>query len=138
MYSYQEQHHQSENESTPSAGVPASVIVSSNSITAPVPAVPDSQLTDSWVGQSHSPPPGPSHMTAVVNQVEMPLHVKPRSLVAAAAATVLGHILPFPTTVLFSSALVIASMAIMQFLSSIITRLQHLCFSNIALLYVKA
>lgn len=53
-------------------GVPASVIVSSNSITAPAPAVHDSQLTDSWVGQSHSPSPGPSHMTAVVKQVDMP------------------------------------------------------------------
>ncbi|XP_034403984.1 BRD4-interacting chromatin-remodeling complex-associated protein isoform X2 [Cyclopterus lumpus] len=69
MFLQQEQHHQSENESTPSVGVPASVIVSSNSVTAPVPAVHDSQLTDSWVGQCHSPPPGPSHMTAVVKQV---------------------------------------------------------------------
>lgn len=67
--SYQEQHHQTENESTPSVGVPASVIVSSNSITAPAP-VHDSQLTDSWVGQSKSPSPGPSHITAVVKQVE--------------------------------------------------------------------
>uniref|UniRef100_A0A3Q0T1S3 BRD4 interacting chromatin remodeling complex associated protein n=1 Tax=Amphilophus citrinellus TaxID=61819 RepID=A0A3Q0T1S3_AMPCI len=62
MFLQQEQHHQTENESTPSVGVPASVIVSSNSITAPAPAVHDSQLTDSWVGQSHSPSPGPSHM----------------------------------------------------------------------------
>ncbi|XP_068441187.1 BRD4-interacting chromatin-remodeling complex-associated protein isoform X2 [Clinocottus analis] len=69
MFLQQEQHHQSENESTPSVGVPASVIVSSNTVTAPAPAVHDSQLTDSWVGQSHSPPPGPSHMTAVVKQV---------------------------------------------------------------------
>ncbi|KAK9521216.1 hypothetical protein VZT92_021040 [Zoarces viviparus] len=69
MFLQQEQHHQSENESTPSVGVPASVIVSSNSVTAPAPAVHDSQLTDSWVGQSHSPSPGPSHMTAVVKQV---------------------------------------------------------------------
>lgn len=77
MYSYQQQHHQTENESTPSVGVPASVIVSSNNITALAPAVHDSQLTDSWVGQSHSPCPGPSHMTAVVKQVEVPLYVKP-------------------------------------------------------------
>ncbi|XP_069577062.1 BRD4-interacting chromatin-remodeling complex-associated protein isoform X4 [Brachyistius frenatus] len=69
MFLQQEQHHQTENESTPSVGVPASVIVSSNSITTPAPAVNDSQLTDSWVGQSHSPAPGPSHMTAVVKQV---------------------------------------------------------------------
>ncbi|XP_074535446.1 BRD4-interacting chromatin-remodeling complex-associated protein isoform X2 [Halichoeres trimaculatus] len=69
MFLQQEQHHQTENESTPTVGVPASVIVSSNNITAPAPAVHDSQLTDSWVGQSHSPSPGPSHMTAVVKQV---------------------------------------------------------------------
>ncbi|KAM4566320.1 BRD4-interacting chromatin-remodeling complex-associated protein isoform 2-T2 [Odontesthes bonariensis] len=66
MFLQQEQHHQTENESTPSVGVPASVIVSSNSITTAAPAVHDSQLTDSWVGQSHSPSPGPSHMTSVV------------------------------------------------------------------------
>ncbi|XP_041850684.1 BRD4-interacting chromatin-remodeling complex-associated protein isoform X2 [Melanotaenia boesemani] len=66
MFIQQEQHHQTENESTPSVGVPASVIVSSNNITTVAPAVHDSQLTDSWVGQSHSPSPGPSHMTAVV------------------------------------------------------------------------
>ncbi|XP_010783381.1 glioma tumor suppressor candidate region gene 1 protein isoform X3 [Notothenia coriiceps] len=66
MFLQQEQHLQTENESTPSVGVPASVIVSSNSVTAPAPAVHDSQLTDSWVGQSHSPSPGPSHMTALV------------------------------------------------------------------------
>ncbi|KAM6933575.1 BRD4-interacting chromatin-remodeling complex-associated protein isoform 1-T1 [Xenentodon cancila] len=66
MILQQEQHHQTENESTPSVGVPASVIVSSNSITTAAPAVHDTQLTDSWVGQSHSPSPGPSHMTAVV------------------------------------------------------------------------
>lgn len=95
MFLQQEQHHQTENESTPSAGVPASVIVSSNSVTAPAPSVHDSQLTDSWVGQSHSPSPGPSHMSAVVKQVEMPLYVKPHPLVAAAAATMLGH-LTFP------------------------------------------
>lgn len=94
MYSYQEQHHQTENESTPSVGVPASVIVSSNSVTASAPAVLDSQLTDSWVGQSHSPSPGPSHMTAVVKQVEMPLYVKPHPLVATAAATLGYLILP--------------------------------------------
>ncbi|XP_034723462.1 BRD4-interacting chromatin-remodeling complex-associated protein isoform X2 [Etheostoma cragini] len=69
MFLQQEQHHQTENESTPSAGVPASVIVSSNSVTAPAPSVHDSQLTDSWVGLSHSPSPGPSHMAAVVKQV---------------------------------------------------------------------
>lgn len=69
MYSYQEQHLQTKNESTPTVGVPASVIVSS---TTPAPAVHDSQLTDSWVGQSHSPPPGIPHTTAVVKQVEMP------------------------------------------------------------------
>lgn len=69
-YSYQEQHHHTENESTPSVGIPASVIVSSNSVTTPAPAVHDSQLADSWVGQNHSPSPGPSHMTAVVKQVE--------------------------------------------------------------------
>lgn len=96
MYSYQEQHHQTENESTPSVGVPASVIVSSNNITTPAPAVHDSQLSDSWVGQSHSPSPGLSHMTAVVKQVEMPIYVKPHPLVAAAAAaTTLGY-LTFP------------------------------------------
>ncbi|KAM4590478.1 BRD4-interacting chromatin-remodeling complex-associated protein isoform 2-T2 [Fundulus diaphanus] len=66
MFLQQEQQHQTENESTPSVGVPASVIVSSNSITAAAPAVHDSQLTDSWVGQSHSPSPGPSHTAAVV------------------------------------------------------------------------
>lgn len=113
MCSHQEQHQQSENESTPSVGVPASVIVNSNSVSAPAPAVNDSQLTDSWAGQSHSPSPGPSHMTTVVKQVEMPLYVKPHPLVAAAAATVLGYIFPFPITALFfSSALVIASMAL--------------------------
>ncbi|XP_037313262.1 BRD4-interacting chromatin-remodeling complex-associated protein isoform X2 [Pungitius pungitius] len=69
MFLQQEQHQQSENEPTPSVGVPASVIVNSNSISAPAPAVNDSQLTDSWVGQSHNPSPGPSHMTAVVKQV---------------------------------------------------------------------
>ncbi|XP_065816543.1 BRD4-interacting chromatin-remodeling complex-associated protein isoform X3 [Labrus bergylta] len=77
MFLQQEQHHQSENESTPSVGVPASVIVSSNNITAPAPAVHDSQLTDSWVGQSHSPSPGPSHMTAVVKQVPSAGHKQP-------------------------------------------------------------
>ncbi|XP_040027327.2 BRD4-interacting chromatin-remodeling complex-associated protein isoform X3 [Gasterosteus aculeatus] len=69
MFLQQEQHQQSENESTPSVGVPASVIVNSNSVSAPAPAVNDSQLTDSWAGQSHSPSPGPSHMTTVVKQV---------------------------------------------------------------------
>ncbi|XP_030008423.1 BRD4-interacting chromatin-remodeling complex-associated protein isoform X3 [Sphaeramia orbicularis] len=49
MFLQQEPHHQTENESTPSVGVPASVIVSSNSITAPAPAVHDSQLSESWV-----------------------------------------------------------------------------------------
>ncbi|KAF3693274.1 BRD4-interacting chromatin-remodeling complex-associated protein [Channa argus] len=77
MFLQQEQQHQTENESTPSVGVPASVIVSSNSITAPAPAVHDSQLTDSWVGQSHSPSPGPSHMTAVVKQVPSGGHQQP-------------------------------------------------------------
>ncbi|CAG09039.1 unnamed protein product, partial [Tetraodon nigroviridis] len=71
-----EQHHQTENESTPSVGIPASVIVSSNSITAPAPGH-DSQLTDSWVGQSSSPSPGPSHMTAGVNQVPATGHKQP-------------------------------------------------------------
>ncbi|XP_014870206.1 glioma tumor suppressor candidate region gene 1 protein isoform X3 [Poecilia latipinna] len=66
MFLQQEQRHQTENESTQSVGVPASVIVSSNSVTTAAPAVHDSQLTDSWLGQSHSPSPGPSHMTAVV------------------------------------------------------------------------
>uniref|UniRef100_H3BZY6 BRD4 interacting chromatin remodeling complex associated protein n=1 Tax=Tetraodon nigroviridis TaxID=99883 RepID=H3BZY6_TETNG len=42
-----------------------------NSITAPAPGH-DSQLTDSWVGQSSSPSPGPSHMTAGVNQSQTP------------------------------------------------------------------
>lgn len=102
MYSYQEQQHQTENESTPSVGVPASVIVSSNNITALAPAVHDSQLTDSWVGQSHSPSPGPSHMTAVVKQVEMPpLYVKPHPL-AAAAATMLGLSFPHHCSLLLS------------------------------------
>lgn len=90
MYSNQEQHHQTENESTPSVGVPASVIVSSNSITTPAPAVHDSQLTDSWVGQSHSPSP-------MVKQVEMPLYVEPHPLVAAAASTtMLGYLIFSP------------------------------------------
>ncbi|XP_023142719.2 BRD4-interacting chromatin-remodeling complex-associated protein isoform X2 [Amphiprion ocellaris] len=77
MFLQQEQHHQTENESTPSVGVPASVIVSSNSSTTPAPAVHDSQLTDSWVGQSHSPSPGPSHMAAVVKQVPSSGHQQP-------------------------------------------------------------
>uniref|UniRef100_H3DFT3 BRD4 interacting chromatin remodeling complex associated protein n=1 Tax=Tetraodon nigroviridis TaxID=99883 RepID=H3DFT3_TETNG len=76
MFLQQEQHHQTENESTPSVGIPASVIVSSNSITAPAPGH-DSQLTDSWVGQSSSPSPGPSHMTAGVNQVPATGHKQP-------------------------------------------------------------
>ncbi|XP_026197896.1 BRD4-interacting chromatin-remodeling complex-associated protein isoform X2 [Anabas testudineus] len=77
MFLQQEQRHQTENESTPSVGVPASVIVSSNSVTASAPAVLDSQLTDSWVGQSHSPSPGPSHMAAVVKQVPSSGHQQP-------------------------------------------------------------
>ncbi|XP_067451425.1 BRD4-interacting chromatin-remodeling complex-associated protein isoform X2 [Thunnus thynnus] len=77
MFLQQEQHHQTENESTPSVGVPASVIVSSNNITTPAPAVHDSQLTDSWVGQSHSSSPGLSHMTAVVKQVPSSGHQQP-------------------------------------------------------------
>ncbi|XP_028275498.1 BRD4-interacting chromatin-remodeling complex-associated protein isoform X2 [Parambassis ranga] len=77
MFLQQEQHHHTENESTPSVGIPASVIVSSNSITTPAPAVHDSQLTDSWVGQNHSPSPGPSHMTAVVKQVPSSGHQQP-------------------------------------------------------------
>ncbi|CAK6957906.1 BRD4-interacting chromatin-remodeling complex-associated protein isoform X2 [Scomber scombrus] len=77
MFLQQEQHHQTENESTPSVGVPASVIVSSNNITTPAPAVHDSQLSDSWVGQSHSPSPGLSHMTAVVKQVPSSGHQQP-------------------------------------------------------------
>ncbi|KAM7412684.1 hypothetical protein PAMA_020186 [Pampus argenteus] len=77
MFLQQEQQHQTENESTPSVGVPASVIVSSNNITTPAPAVHDSQLTDSWVGQSHSPSPGLSHMTAVVKQVPSSGHQQP-------------------------------------------------------------
>uniref|UniRef100_A0A3P9IY21 BRD4 interacting chromatin remodeling complex associated protein n=1 Tax=Oryzias latipes TaxID=8090 RepID=A0A3P9IY21_ORYLA len=56
MFLQQEHRHQTE--STPSVGVPASVIISSNSISTAAPAVHDSQLADS--------PPGPSHMTAVV------------------------------------------------------------------------
>ncbi|XP_029922375.1 BRD4-interacting chromatin-remodeling complex-associated protein isoform X2 [Myripristis murdjan] len=77
MFLQQEQHHQTENDSTPSVGVPASVIVSSNSITAPAPSVHDSQLADSRVGQSHSPSPGPSHMTAGVKQVPSSGHQQP-------------------------------------------------------------
>uniref|UniRef100_A0A3P8VFB1 BRD4 interacting chromatin remodeling complex associated protein n=1 Tax=Cynoglossus semilaevis TaxID=244447 RepID=A0A3P8VFB1_CYNSE len=79
MFLQQQQHHQTENESTPSVGVPASVIVSSNNITALAPAVHDSQLTDSWVGQSHSPCPGPSHMTAVVKQHQQPIKIQSMS-----------------------------------------------------------
>uniref|UniRef100_A0A3P9MGC7 BRD4 interacting chromatin remodeling complex associated protein n=1 Tax=Oryzias latipes TaxID=8090 RepID=A0A3P9MGC7_ORYLA len=56
MFLQQEHRHQTE--STPSVGVPASVIISSNSISTAAPAVHDSQLAES--------PPGPSHMTAVV------------------------------------------------------------------------
>ncbi|XP_028320450.1 BRD4-interacting chromatin-remodeling complex-associated protein isoform X2 [Gouania willdenowi] len=70
MFLQQEQLHQTESEATPPVGVPASVIVSSNSAAAPVPAVHDSQLGDSCVGQSHhSSSPGPPHMAAVVMQV---------------------------------------------------------------------
>ncbi|XP_053176976.1 BRD4-interacting chromatin-remodeling complex-associated protein isoform X2 [Scomber japonicus] len=82
MFLQQEQHHQTENESTPSVGVPASVIVSSNNITTPAPAVHDSQLSDSWVGQSHSPSPGLSHMTAVVKQVPSSGHQQPLKIQA--------------------------------------------------------
>ncbi|KAM9801072.1 BRD4-interacting chromatin-remodeling complex-associated protein isoform 2-T2 [Neosynchiropus ocellatus] len=69
MFLQQEQHQRSETESTPPVGVPASVIVSSSNINTPAPAVNDSQLSDSWGSQHHSPPPGVSHMTAVVKQV---------------------------------------------------------------------
>ncbi|XP_071352676.1 BRD4-interacting chromatin-remodeling complex-associated protein isoform X3 [Trachinotus anak] len=89
MFLQQEQHHQTENESTPSVGVPASVIVSSNSITALAPAVHDSQLTDSWVGQSHSPSPGPSHMTAVVKQVPSSGHQQPLKIQGMSPSTAL-------------------------------------------------
>ncbi|XP_068601642.1 BRD4-interacting chromatin-remodeling complex-associated protein [Brachionichthys hirsutus] len=77
MFLQQEQRLQTENESTPSVGVPASVIVSGNSIAAPAPAVNDSQVTESWACQSHSPPPGPSHMTAVAKQVPSSAHKQP-------------------------------------------------------------
>ncbi|XP_069391029.1 BRD4-interacting chromatin-remodeling complex-associated protein isoform X2 [Paralichthys olivaceus] len=87
MFLQQEQHHQTENESTPSVGVPASVIVSSNSITALAPAVNDSQLTDSWGGQSHSPSPGPSHMTAVVKQVPSSGHQQPLKIQSMSPST---------------------------------------------------
>ncbi|XP_053278975.1 BRD4-interacting chromatin-remodeling complex-associated protein isoform X2 [Pleuronectes platessa] len=87
MFLQQEQHHQTENESTPPVGVPASVIVSSNSITALAPAVNDSQLADSWVGQSHSPSPGPSHMTAVVKQVPSSGHQQPLKIQSMSPST---------------------------------------------------
>ncbi|XP_034460868.1 BRD4-interacting chromatin-remodeling complex-associated protein isoform X3 [Hippoglossus hippoglossus] len=89
MFLQQEQHHQTENESTPPVGVPASVIVSSNSITALAPAVNDSQLADSWVGQSHSPSPGPSHMTAVVKQVPSSGHQQPLKIQSMSPSTAL-------------------------------------------------
>ncbi|XP_026168286.1 BRD4-interacting chromatin-remodeling complex-associated protein-like isoform X1 [Mastacembelus armatus] len=89
MFLQQEQHHETENESTPSVGIPASVIVSSNSITAPAPAVHDSQLTDSWVGQSNSPSPGPSHMTAVVKQVPSSGHQQPLKIQGLSSSPVL-------------------------------------------------
>lgn len=109
MYSYQEPHHQTENESAPSVGVPASVIVSSNTVTVPALAGHDSQLTESWVSQS--PSPGPFHMTAGVKQVEMPFYAKPHPLVAA-AVRVSYHC---PITALhFSSAFVIALFSFMH------------------------
>ncbi|AWO98640.1 putative glioma tumor suppressor candidate region 1 protein isoform 2 [Scophthalmus maximus] len=89
MFLQQEQHHQTENESTPSMGVPASVIVSSNSIAALAPAVHDSQLTDSWVGQSHSPSPGPSHMTAVLKQIPSSGHQQPLKIQGMSSSTAL-------------------------------------------------
>uniref|UniRef100_A0A3Q3JER9 GLTSCR protein conserved domain-containing protein n=1 Tax=Monopterus albus TaxID=43700 RepID=A0A3Q3JER9_MONAL len=91
MFLQQERHHQTENESesTPSVGVPASVIISSNSITAPAPSVHDSQLTDSWVGQSDSPSPGPSHMTAVVKQVPSSGHQQPLKIQGLSPSTAL-------------------------------------------------
>uniref|UniRef100_UPI003AB00FB4 BRD4-interacting chromatin-remodeling complex-associated protein n=1 Tax=Centroberyx gerrardi TaxID=166262 RepID=UPI003AB00FB4 len=89
MFLQQEQHHQTENDSTPSVGVPASVIVSSNSITAPAPSVHDSQLADSRVGQSHSPSPGPSHMTAVVKQVPSSGHQQPLKIQSMSPSPVL-------------------------------------------------
>ncbi|XP_047191351.1 BRD4-interacting chromatin-remodeling complex-associated protein isoform X1 [Scophthalmus maximus] len=89
MFLQQEQHHQTENESTPSMGVPASVIVSSNSIAALAPAVHDSQLTDSWVGQSHSPSPGPSHMTAVLKQIPSSGHQQPLKIQGMSPSTAL-------------------------------------------------
>lgn len=129
MYSNQEQHHQTENESTPSVGVPASVIVSSNNITAPAPAVHDSQLTDSWVGQSHSPSPGPSHM---VKQVEMPLYVEPHPLVAAATSTTMLGYLTFPphcSVLLFSSG---SHPAVRLLRAEMIVGLLLLCVSYVA------
>ncbi|CAL9684378.1 unnamed protein product [Knipowitschia caucasica] len=54
-----------------SMGVPASVIVSSNNITAPALTVHDSHLTKSWVNQS------PSHLTTVVKQVPSSGHQQP-------------------------------------------------------------
>ncbi|XP_068172732.1 BRD4-interacting chromatin-remodeling complex-associated protein-like isoform X2 [Antennarius striatus] len=96
MFLQQEPHLQTENESTPSVGVPASVIVSSNSITAPAPAVHDSQLTDSWVCQSHSPSPGPSHMTAVVKQVPSSGHKQPLKIQGTSPSPVLASHTPAP------------------------------------------
>uniref|UniRef100_A0A3B4AQI6 GLTSCR protein conserved domain-containing protein n=1 Tax=Periophthalmus magnuspinnatus TaxID=409849 RepID=A0A3B4AQI6_9GOBI len=71
MFLQQELQHQKEKESTPSVGVPASVIVSSNHITAPDLTVHDSQLTESWVSQS------PSLLTTVVKQVPSSGHQQP-------------------------------------------------------------
>ncbi|XP_072309047.1 BRD4-interacting chromatin-remodeling complex-associated protein isoform X2 [Eucyclogobius newberryi] len=75
MFLQQERQHQKEKESTPSVGVPASVIVSSHNIHAPAPSVHNSQLTESWVTQS--PSLGPSHLTAVVKQVPSTGHQQP-------------------------------------------------------------
>ncbi|XP_034024400.1 BRD4-interacting chromatin-remodeling complex-associated protein isoform X2 [Thalassophryne amazonica] len=74
--SCQEQHLETEDASTPSVGIPASVIVSSNSVTAPAPSVYDKKLADSSVDQGHSPSPGPSHIT-VVQQVPASGHQQP-------------------------------------------------------------
>ncbi|KAK7883037.1 hypothetical protein WMY93_029211 [Mugilogobius chulae] len=75
MFLQQEPQHQKEKVPTPSLGVPASVIVSSNNITAPALAVHDSQFTESWVTQS--PLSGPSHLTTVVKQVPSSGHQQP-------------------------------------------------------------
>nr|XP_057935213.1 BRD4-interacting chromatin-remodeling complex-associated protein isoform X2 [Doryrhamphus excisus] len=82
-----EQHHQTENHSAPTVGVPASVIVNSTDVTTPAPAVRDSLLSDSLVGQS--PSPGHSHS---VKQVPSAGHQQPLKIQSMSPTPVLtGH-----------------------------------------------